>query len=297
MRRPFSFRGSLRAGVLGLGLAAWPAAGQSTIAPLSESTDEPPSTSSDASPSLPPSKPEKAGKAAKSASSSTAAQSAATIARLAQSNQELLDLLKKQQAVLEDIQYDRRLQNRQISSLEERLQESLQENAQLQAKVAKLEEQISLGPATPGDKTAAAPSTPAATPAPFPSPVPIAPTQPPPPPATYLPPPDAEGAPGTKSWHRLFTLSGTENRDSDYFHVESRQWRVLWHNQDHPGDAYANTSALFISAFPKGDTIPQKVCSKLGSGGDSTELDGPGDFYLKVEASGGKWELAVEDFK
>ena len=72
---------------------------------------------------------------------------------------------------------------------------------------------------------------------------------------------------------------------------------MLWHNQDKPGAVYENTSALFINAFPKEDVIPQKVCSKLGSGGDSTELTGPGDFYLKVEASGGSWELAVEDFK
>jgi len=72
---------------------------------------------------------------------------------------------------------------------------------------------------------------------------------------------------------------------------------VLWHNQDKPGKAYLNTSALFINAFPKDDTIPQKVCSKLGSGGDSAELDGPGNYYLKVEASGGSWELAVEDFR
>ncbi len=227
-------------------------------------------------------------------SASTAAQMSAALTRLTQSNQELLDLLKKQQAVLEDIQYDRRLQNRQISSLEERLQEALQENAQLQAKVAKLEEQISLGPAAAaspperGDtgKPRAADSKTASTPAPEPAP-----------PESYLPPQESEGMPGTKSWHRLFTLSGADSRDSDYFHIQGRQWRVLWHNQDRPGASYVNTSALFISAFPKGDTIPQKVCSKLGSGGDGTELTGPGDFYLKVEASGGSWELAVEDFK
>jgi hypothetical protein len=72
---------------------------------------------------------------------------------------------------------------------------------------------------------------------------------------------------------------------------------VLWHNQDKPGKTYANTSALFINAYPKDDTIPQKVCAKLGTGGDSTELEGPGNYYLKIEASGGSWELAVEDFR
>jgi TolA-binding protein len=222
------------------------------------------------------------------AAPASSSDTAAAIARLTEANQELLDLLKKQQAVLEDIQFDRRLQNRQISSLEERLEESLQENAQLQAKVAKLEEQISVGPAPETRTTPGSPST-----SPAPKPVDAA----PPPPSTYLPAPESEGAPGTKSWHRLFTLSGTDGRKSDLFKIEGRQWRVLWHNLDQPGAIYQNTSALFISAFPKDDTIPQNVCSKLGTGGDSAELNGPGEFYLKIEASGGSWELAVEDFR
>jgi TolA-binding protein len=215
-------------------------------------------------------------------------ENAATLARLTQSNQDLLDLLKKQQAVLEDIQYERRLQNRQISSLEERLEEAMQQNAQLEAKVARLEAQIAVTPATAANDSSTAAAKPAAPAPPPPTPAP---------PASYLPAPEDEGAPGTKSWHRLFTLSGTDGKNSDLFHIEGRQWRVLWHNQDRTGTAYANTSALFINAFPKNDTVPQKVCSKLGTGGASTELDGPGNYYLKVEASGGSWELAVEDFK
>jgi hypothetical protein len=225
-----------------------------------------------------------------SAPSPNPAETTAALARLTEANQELLDLLKKQQAVLEDIQFDRRLQSRQISSLEERLEESLQENSQLQAKIAKLEEQISLGPQTDTKSGQASSSS-------SPPPAPQAIDASPPPPSTYLPAPESEGAPGTKSWHRLFTLSGTDGKKSDLFKIEGRQWRVLWHNLDQPGDVYKNTSALFISAFPEDDTIPQNVCSKLGTGGDSTELNGPGEFYLKIEGSGGSWELAVEDFK
>lgn len=211
----------------------------------------------------------------------------ASLDRLTQTNHDLIELLKKQQAVLEDIQYDRRLQSRQIQSLVERLQDSLMQNAQLQSKVSSLEATAASTPA-PASPTNPAPATP--TP-------PTLVDAPPPPPSTYLPPPAPEGMPGTKSWHRLFTLSGTESKSSDLFHIQGRNWRVLWHNEDPAGKAYKNTSALFVSAFPKDDTIPQKVCSKLGSGGDSSELAGPGNYYLKVEASGGSWELAVEDFR
>jgi hypothetical protein len=277
----------LLAAVIAAGLPA--ARGQSTTSSLPPPS---PHQAASAAESPAPPAPVSSSHQSSSAASATAAENAAALARVTEANQELLDLLKKQQAVLEDIQYDRRLQNRQISSLEDRLEITLQQNAALEMKVAKLEEEISLGPAPAsslGRQTAANPAGPS------PSPKLAEPT--PPPPATYLPPPESEGAPGTKSWHRLFTLSGTDGKNSDIFHIQGVQWRVLWHNQDRPGDAYVNTSALFISAFPKDDTIPQKVCAKLGSGGDSTELTGQGDFYLKIEASGGSWELAVEDFR
>ena len=212
--------------------------------------------------------------------------------QLTQSNRDLLELLKKQQAVLQDMQYDRRLQSRQIESLEERLTSSQLENSQLQNKVSNLENEAAAHPAvslppkatdtTNGQIAPAPPATNA--------------VSAPPPPSTYLPAPPPEIPSGSMSWHRLFTLKGTDNKQSDLFHIQSRTWRVLWHNQDQPGKTYVNTSALFINAFPKDDTIPQKVCSKLGSGGDSTELDGPGNYYLKIEGFGGSWELAVEDF-
>ena len=231
-----------------------------------------------------------------SRSQATAAELQKAVDQLTQSNRDLLDLLKKQQAVLEDMQFDRRLQSRQIQSLEERLTEAQLQNSQLQNKVANLEADAAVRPPALPATALAALGGPTAIPGSTNTlPTPVAAT--PPPPSTCLPSPESEGAPGTKSWHRLFTLKGEENKQTDLFPIQGRTWRVLWHNQDKPGKAYQNTSALFINAFPKDDTIPQKVCSKLGSGGDSTELDGPGNYYLKVEASGGSWELAVEDFR
>jgi TolA-binding protein len=229
----------------------------------------------------------------------TAAELQKTVDQLTQSNRDMLDLLKNQQAVLEDMQFDRRLQSRQIESLEERLEDSIYQNSQLQAKIAKLEEDAALHPAVsvqPSVATTPQSGTIVGTPLTPPGPAtntstPTADDPTPPPPASYLPAPD------TMSWHRLFKLKGDATQQSDLFHVSGQTWRVLWHNQDKPGKEYANTSALFINAFPKDDTIPQKVCAKLGSGGDATELQGPGNYYLKVEASGGSWELAVEDFR
>jgi len=215
--------------------------------------------------------------------------------RLTESNLELLQLLKKQQAVLEDIQYDRRLQSRLIQNLEERLQETLIHNTELESKVSALEA-AAAAPARP-TPTGASPGGNTNGAIPGQTSPPSSADNSPPVPDTYLPPPEPAGASGTSSWQRLFTLSGTDGRDTDLFQIKGRRWRVLWHNQDKPGKAYLNTSALFVHAYPKDDTIPQEVCSKLGSGGNSTELVGPGNYYLKVEASGGNWELAVEEFR
>ncbi len=220
----------------------------------------------------------------------SAAASAVAMEHLTRSNQELLDLLKQQQAVLEDIQYDRRLQNRQISLLEQRLEDTLQLNAELDVKVAKLEATASAAKSEPAPEPQA--EDPAKTASPD-----LTVIQPPVPPAPVLPPEEAEGAPGTLWWHRILKLSGADSKTSDTFHITGKQWRVLWHNQDRPGDAYKNTSALFISAFPVNGTLPRKVCSQLGTGGDNTELTGHGDYNLKIEASGGQWDLAVEDFR
>jgi hypothetical protein len=224
---------------------------------------------------------------------SSAAQLQIALDQLTQTNRDLLDLMKKQQGVLQDMQFDRRLQSRQIELLEERLTDTAFQNAQLQKQIAVLEADAARPqpPPSPPAPTTPATNVAAATPPPTPDP------DNPPPPASYLPPAGGDGPPGQMSWHRLFTLKGDHGQQSDLFHVDGRTWRVLWHNQDKPGKTYANTSALFINAYPKDDTIPQKVCAKLGTGGDSTELEGPGNYYLKIEASGGSWELAVEDFR
>jgi len=267
-----------------LGFSA-PAVAQSVPSPgeMSQVQPPPPADNASPAPSTPPPKSDHL--------SDTEAQ--AIIDRLTRTNADLLDLLKRQQAVLEDIQYDRRLQNRQITLVEQRLEDTLQLNASLQAKVAKLEADAAVAAAAP----AAAPAPAAtSTKSDAPNTVVATPAQPAPP-ASFLPPEETGGAPGTMWWHRLLALSGDDSKNSDNFHISGKQWRVLWHNQDKPGAAYKNTSALFISAFPTNDTIPKKICSQLGSNTSSTELTGTGDYYLKIEASGGHWELAVEDFR
>jgi hypothetical protein len=253
-----------------------------------------------------PSSSSASGKPATSVKLSRSAQAAAelqkTVDQLTQSNRDLLDLLKQQQAVLEDMQFDRRLQSRQIQSLEERLEDAIVQKTLLQNKVDSLESAAAVRPVAsepppvttpPQDEPAAVKPSPTDAPPTPPAPTPADTT--PPQPSTFLPPADTEGAPGTKSWHRLFTLKGDSAKQTDLFHVEGRTWRVVWHNQDPPN--LKNTSGLFVDAFPKDDTIPQRVCAKMGTGGDATELDGPGNYYLKIDASGGAWELAVEDFR
>jgi hypothetical protein len=243
----------------------------------------------------------------------TIAEMQATIDQLTQSNHDLLDLLKQQQSVLQDIQFDRRQQGRHIESLEVRLEEAMEQNSKLQTKLDKLEAEDSVRPAVTAPEpvptaTNAAPAitnvvegTDGTTPEPSPT-LPSTGTtnapaaEPAPHPASFLPPEDTVGQNG-KTWHRLLVLKGTDGKQTDLFQIRGRVWRVLWHNEDPDDKKLKNTAGLFIDAFPKDDTIPQHVCAKVGSGGDSTDLVGPGNYFLKITAAGGSWELAVEDLQ
>ncbi len=151
------------------------------------------SNAAPSNPSPPASKPTSSVKLSKSAM--TAAELQKAVDQLTQSNRDLLDLLKKQQGVLEDMQFDRRLQSRQIQSLEERLEDTLFENTKLQKQVATLEADAAVHPialAQPAKTTDAQAGTANAVPGavtnapPAPAPPPVA-EEPAPPPATYLP--------------------------------------------------------------------------------------------------------------
>jgi hypothetical protein len=95
-----------------------------------------------------PAKPAKTLRGA-AATAQTLAQMQAELDQLTKSNHDLLDLLKQQQSVLEDMQYDRRLQSRQIGVLEDRLEEALNDKHQLEEKIDKLETQAATRPAVP----------------------------------------------------------------------------------------------------------------------------------------------------
>jgi len=236
------------------------------------------------------------GKSSAGKAAQTAAQLQAALDQLTKSNHDLLDLLKQQQTVLQDMQYDRRQQSRQIQSLEERLSDALQKNALLEKKVATLSAEAAVRPVNPAPTPApevATTNAPVTNIAPrVTAPVVETPKQP----ESYLPPEGSDGPPGTKTWHRLFTLKGLDGRKTDLFAIQGKTWRVLWHNQDPTGKGLKNTSGLFINAFPRDDTVPQRVCGKVGTAGDATILEGPGNYYLQIDASGGSWEVAVEDF-
>ena len=217
------------------------------------------------------------------------------IDRLTRSNQDLLDLLKQQQAVLEDIQYDRRLQNRQITLIEQRLEDTLQLNAALQAKVAKLQAERAAARAQPKRGGDGRRSATAAAPASRLRRLPY----PPPPPASYLPPPEHDrGARHDVVAPAARRFRARIRNARRLFHIAGKQWRVLWHNQDRPGDCLQEYQRAFHQRLSRRMTaFPRRSARSWARAGDNTEITGSGDYYLKIEASGGHWEAAVEDFR
>ena len=179
----------------------------------------------------------------------------AALDQLTQSNRDLLDLLKKQQAVLEDIQFDRRLQSRQIESLEERLEETLLQNAQLQNKVANLEADAAVRPSGPrADASAAGDATLATNAAARLRPRRRAGRRIAAATARHLP---AAAGIGRSARHEIvapaFHAEGRATASRPIFFISTgRTWRVLWHNQDKPGKDVRKHQRAFHQCLSQG---------------------------------------------
>ncbi len=204
----------------------------------------------------------------------------AELKRLQAINDQLLALTKQQEALLEQCQTSRKEQERFIAHLEERLVTTSMDKASLQKQVALLQDQLASGTVVSPRTTQSSSSSNQ-----IPTPVPVRPT-------SELPP-ESDAPSGTLAFRRVFILKGSDSQKTDIFHISGKTWRILYHNRD--PEKYPNTSALFVEAYPKGDDVPLKRASQAATGGGEEILDGPGDFYLKIDAAGGTWEVAVED--
>jgi hypothetical protein len=81
-----------------------------------------------------------------------------------------------------------------------------------------------------------------------------------------------------------FTGGGTEERDTDCFHVPGREWRIVWSYT--PDAELPGLSVFNVIVYPEGETksyvefIIQTGASQTS--GTTYIHQGPGDYYVKI---------------
>ena len=95
------------------------------------------------------------------------------------------------------------------------------------------------------------------------------------------------------TWHEVARWEGKGYKNTETFHVNSKQWKVSWnfYSEDE------GHGVFYVYAMREDGTATDKAVSYSGgSGSDSTILrSGPGDCYLKIMSANGSWQIIVED--
>ncbi len=107
----------------------------------------------------------------------------------------------------------------------------------------------------------------------------------------------SDGPPGTMTWHRLVTFErhGGETNRSVPHPGQDMARRVAQPGQT--GKSLREHQCTFHQRVSARRYHSAEGVREIGLGRRQNGTPRPGNYYLKIEASGGSWELAVEDFR
>jgi hypothetical protein len=95
------------------------------------------------------------------------------------------------------------------------------------------------------------------------------------------------------SWHTVRSWAGEGIRETESFHVASREWRVTWKSS---GEPFPGAGILQIYVHRADGTLVTLAANKQGPGSDTSYVrDAPGQFYLSINSANTKWHVLVED--
>lgn len=85
-----------------------------------------------------------------------------------------------------------------------------------------------------------------------------------------------------QSWEKVITFSGNGNKQTETFHISSKEWRISWQIK----------KAIVIGIY-RSDGKIVNTASSSSAGEDHSVVRGSGDFYLDI-ASVGNYKIIVE---
>lgn len=83
------------------------------------------------------------------------------------------------------------------------------------------------------------------------------------------------------TWHEIARWEGKSIKDTETFHIPSREWRIVWSTK--PGE-YGNMNFAII-VYNSDGTMVSVAANTIGEGSDISYVRGSGDYYLSINTA------------
>lgn len=83
------------------------------------------------------------------------------------------------------------------------------------------------------------------------------------------------------TWHEITRWEGKSIKETETFHIPSREWRILWSTK--PGE-YGNMNFAII-IYNSDGTMVNVAANTIGEGSDISYVRGSGDYYLSINTA------------
>ena len=98
------------------------------------------------------------------------------------------------------------------------------------------------------------------------------------------------------SWQSVTTITGASSTTTDYFHVPTNEWRLIWSYSPH-SSTVGDSEVFWIAIYPKGETAAATdFLMKVGRNETSGTIyvhEGIKDHYLKIGTTT-NYEIKIE---
>jgi hypothetical protein len=83
------------------------------------------------------------------------------------------------------------------------------------------------------------------------------------------------------TWHEIVRWQGKSIKETETFHIPSREWRILWSTK--PGE-YGDMNFSII-VYSSDGTMVNVAANTIGEGSDISYVRGSGDYYLSINTA------------
>lgn len=97
-----------------------------------------------------------------------------------------------------------------------------------------------------------------------------------------------------KEWKEVTTFEGESIKDTETFHIEGKEWRIVWSTE--PGSLGDMNFQIYVYKDSDTATPVSIAANVVGKGNDTSTIRGSGDYYFTIN-TGQPYKIVVEEYK